>query len=137
MLSIPPPQVHLVGNQQAPPPHPPTRKHILLLKKKYFTNKRILYECKYLEDCLYNCLDTSGLKKYHNFLILLSKIAEIHALNKLKLYKKAPISAQLLSAVKSKEPLLTDSQCNGLDYVDINYFIGPKFQRKRCRHNGI
>ena len=24
---------------------------------KYFTNKRKLYECKYLDDCLYNCFD--------------------------------------------------------------------------------
>ena len=24
-----------------------------------------------------------------------------------------------------------------LFYIDINNFIGPKFQRKRCRHNGI
>ena len=55
---------------------------------------------------------TSG-KKYHNFLILLSKIAEIHVLNKLKSYKKAPISAQILSAIKSNEQLLNDSQCNG------------------------
>ena len=31
----------------------------------------------------------------------------------------------------------TGSQCKKLDYVDINYFIGPKFQRKRCRYNGI
>ena len=73
----------------------------------------ILYECIYLEGCLYNCLDTSGKKNYQNFLILLSKIAEIHVLNKLKSYKKAPISAQILSAIKSNEQLLNDSQCNG------------------------
>ena len=51
-------------------------------------------------------------KNYHNFLILLSKIAEIHVLSKLKLYKKTLISAQSLSAVKSNEQLLTDSQCH-------------------------
>ena len=28
--------------------------------RKYFTNKRISYECKYLEDCFYNCFDTSN-----------------------------------------------------------------------------
>ena len=50
---------------------------------------------------IYNCLDTSGLKKYHNFLMLLSKIAEIYVWSKLKSYKKAPISAQILSAIKS------------------------------------
>ena len=96
----------------------------------------MLYECKYLEDCLHNCFDTSG-KKYHHFLILLFKIAEVHVWNQLKLYKKAAISAQCFSMIKSYEQLLTDSQCNGQDYVDINYFVGPKFQRKRCRHNGI
>ena len=57
--------------------------------------------------------------------------------NNLKSYKLAPISTQIFSAIKSNEQLLTDSQYNGKDYVDINYFIGPKFQRKRCRHNGI
>ena len=31
--------------------------------------------------------------------------------------------------------LLTENQCIRWDYVDIDYFIGPKFQRKRCRHN--
>ena len=29
---------------------------------QYFTNKKILYECINLMDCLYNCLDTSGKK---------------------------------------------------------------------------
>ena len=48
----------------------------------------------------------------HSFLTLLSKIAENHVWNKLKSYKKAPISAQILSAIKSNEQLLTDSQCN-------------------------
>ena len=33
--------------------------------------------------------------------------------------------------------LLSAVQCKGNDYVDINYFIGPTFQRKVCRHNGI
>ena len=70
-------------------------------------------------------------------MILLLKIAEIYVWNKLKLYQKAPISAQILSAIKSNKLLVTDYQCNGYDYVDINYFIGPKFQRKRCRHNDI
>ena len=70
-------------------------------------------------------------------MILLSKIAVIQVWKKLKLYNEAPISAQILPAIKSNEQLLTDSQCNEWDYIDINYFIGPKFQRKRCRHNGI
>ena len=26
------------------------------------------------------------------------------------------------------------SQCERWHYVDIDYFIGPKFQRKPCRH---
>ena len=52
-------------------------------------------------------------KKYHNFSILLSKIAEIHVWNKLKWNKKAATSAQILSAMKSNEQVLTDSQCNG------------------------
>ena len=52
-------------------------------------------------------------EKYHNFLILLSKIAEIHVWNKLNLYKKCPITAQILSAIKHNEQVLTDSQCNG------------------------
>ena len=56
---------------------------------------------------------TLQVKKINNFVILLSKIAEIHVWNKLKSYEKAPISAQVLSAVKSNEQLLTDSQCNG------------------------
>ena len=30
-----------------------------------------------------------------------------------KIVKKAPISAQILSAIKSNEQLLNDSQCNG------------------------
>ena len=46
-------------------------------------------------------------------LILLSKIAEILVWNKLKSYKKALISAQILSAIKSNEQLLNDIQCNG------------------------
>ena len=45
-------------------------------------------------------------------MILLSKIAEIHVWNKLKLYKGASISAQILSAIKSNEQLLTDSHCS-------------------------
>ena len=50
------------------------------------------------------------IKNYQNFLILLSKIAEIHVWNKLKLCKKGPISEQILSAVHFNEQLLTDSQ---------------------------
>ena len=49
---------------------------------------------------------------YHNFWIFLSKIAEIHVWNKLKSYKKAPISTQFLSMIKYNEQLLTDSHCN-------------------------
>ena len=92
------PQVHLVGNFSTPPP--PTRNHILF--------KRILYKCKYLEDCLYNCLDTSGKKQknYHNFLIFTFETSK----NRIK---KSPISAQILSAIKSNDQLSTDSQCNG------------------------
>ena len=80
-----------------------------------------------LEGCLYNCLDTSGKNIYQNVLILLCKIALIHVLNKLKSYKKAPISARILPAIKSNEQLLTDCQCNGYDYVDINYFLDQNF----------
>ena len=67
------------------------------------------------------------LKKYHKCLILLSKIAEIQVWNKLKLYEEALISAQILSAIKSNEQLLTDSQCNWEDYVDINYLLDQNF----------
>ena len=49
---------------------------------------------------------------YHNFSILLSKIAEIYVWNKLKSYKTTHISAQILFAIKFNEQLLTDSQCN-------------------------
>ena len=52
-------------------------------------------------------------KKYSNFLILLSKIAEIHALKKLKFYKLAPISTQIFFMVRSNEQLLNDNQSNG------------------------
>ena len=45
-------------------------------------------------------------------MILLSKIAEIHVWNKLKLYKMVLISGQDLSAIKSNEQLLTDSHCS-------------------------
>ena len=41
----------------------------------------------------------------------ISKKAEIHARDKLTSYKKAPISVQILSAIKSNEQLLTDTQC--------------------------
>ena len=46
-------------------------------------------------------------------LLYYPKIAEIHVWNKLKSYKRPPISEQILSAIKSNEQLLTDSQCNG------------------------
>ena len=71
-----------------------------------------IFESKYLEDCLYNCLDTPG-KKIHNFLISLSKITENHVLNKLKAYKRAPSLTQTFSVIKTNEQLLTNSQCNG------------------------
>ena len=54
-----------------------------------------------------------------------------------KILQKASISTQIFSARKSNDQRLTGSQCKRYDYVDINYFIGPKFQRKRCRHTGI
>ena len=76
------PLSHIVKNSTPPPP--PTRKHILFSNKNIsLISKRTLYERKYLEDCLCNCLDTSG-KKYHNFLILFSQMAKIHAWNKMK-----------------------------------------------------
>ena len=40
---------------------------------------------------------------------------------------------QIFSAINSNKQLLTGSQCKRYDYVDINYFIGLTFQRKRCR----
>ena len=54
-------------------PYPPNTKAHFALELKFFTNKIVLYESKYLEDCLYNCFDTSG-KKFP----LLSKRAKIH-----------------------------------------------------------
>ena len=53
------------------------------------------------------------MKKCHIFLIILFKISEIHVWDKLKSYRKAPVLEQVLSAIKSNENLLTDSQCNG------------------------
>ena len=38
---------------------------------------------------------------------------EIYSWNKLKLYKKAPTSTQIFSAIKSNQQLLTDIQYNG------------------------
>ena len=69
-------------------------------------------------------------------MILLSKIAEFHAWIKLKLYKKAPISTQVFSVMKPNEQLLTDSQCNGMNYVDNNYFIDQNFNANDV-DNGI
>ena len=51
-----------------------------------------------------------------NFLIPLSKIAKYHAWNKLKSYKKTPISTHTSSAIKSNAPLLTGDQCKKQDY---------------------
>ena len=52
-------------------------------------------------------------------MILLSEIAEVHVWNKLKSYKKAPISAQILSAIKSNEQLLTDIVMNRIMSTSI------------------
>ena len=41
---------------------PSNTKAHFVLEKTCFTNKRILCECKYLEDCLDNCFNTSGKK---------------------------------------------------------------------------
>ena len=84
--------------QFPPPPRytllripPPTRKHILFLNK----NISLVREY-YMNVYTYRIASTTVWtlqvkKKCQNFLILLSKIAEIHVLNKLKSYKKAPI----------------------------------------------
>ena len=48
-----------------------------------------------------------------NILMLLSEIEEIHAWNKLKLNKLAPISTQFISEIKFNEQFLNDNQCNG------------------------
>ena len=97
---------------------PNTEAHLFLNKIFHYSgihiifsydNTRILCECKYLEDCLHNCFDTSG-KKYHNFVIYLSEIAEIHAWNEVKWYKFTPISTQIFSVIQSNEQLSTDSQ---------------------------
>ena len=34
---------------------------------------------------------------------------------------------QIFSMIRSSEQLLNDNQCNGEDYVDINYFIDQNF----------
>ena len=78
-------------------PPPPTRKHILVLNKSISLIREY-----YMNE-----------STRPNFLMLLSKIAEIHAWNKLKSYKLAPVSTQIFSVIKSYEQLLTDSQCNG------------------------
>ena len=89
---------------------PPTRKLILFLNK----NIPLIRECKNFDVCLCNCFDTSGKTSTLIFLMLLSKIAEIHAWNnRLKSYKKAPISTQIFSMMKSIEQFSNDSQCNG------------------------
>ena len=87
MSSIPPPP----GTPCWEFPLPPTRKHILFLNK----NISLIREY-YMNVYTYRIVSTTAwtlqvLKKKHNFLILLSKIAEIHVLNQLKSYKKAPI----------------------------------------------
>ena len=66
------------------------------------------------------------LQLFGHFLIFLSKITEIHVWNKLKSYKKAPISTQIFAAMNSNEQILTGSQRKRLDYVGIDYFIGAK-----------
>ena len=62
--------------------------------------------------------------------ILLSKLAEIYAWNDLKFFKLAAVSKKIFSVMKSNEKRLHDSQCSGLDNVDINNFLGRIFQRK-------
>ena len=44
-----------------------------------------------------------------------------------KIVKKGLYFSENLSAIKSNEQLLTDSQCNVQDYVDINIFIDQNF----------
>ena len=66
----------------------------------------------YLEDCLYNCLDTSGKKIPHFFGIIVQN-SRNSRLEQAKIVKKGPIAAQILSAIKLNEQLSTDSQCNG------------------------
>ena len=81
-------------------PPPLTRKHILFLNKNmsligefYIVVRiwRIVYTAV--------LIDTSS-KKCPNFLILLSKAAKNHTWNKLKSYKKAPISTQGSNTIK-------------------------------------
>ena len=76
-----------------------TKAHFIF-GEKYFTDKRILYECKYLEDCplnkVDNCFDTSS-KKYHIFSILLSKIAKNNVWNNLKRF----FCTQIFSTIKN------------------------------------
>ena len=65
-------------------------------------------------------------------------MSQFQAWNKPEHYSKASMLTQDLSAVKSNEQLLTVNQCER--YVRLSwyqFFIGPKFQRERCRHNGI
>ena len=62
-----------------------------------------------VKTCLYSCCDTSG--KNTLFFRFLSKRAKIHVWNKRKLYKKAPISTRIFSAIKSNEQHLNCSQC--------------------------
>ena len=40
----------------------------------------------------------------------------------------------MFSVIKSNEQLLTDNQCNGHNYVDINHFVDPNFNANTCRH---
>ena len=58
------------------------------LEQKYFTNKRIIYESKYLEDCLYNCLDTPGKQISQFFDIIVQNSRNSSLEQALKLYKK-------------------------------------------------
>ena len=48
--------------------------------------------------------------------------------------KRPLFQRNIFSALKSNEQLLTGNQCNRYDYIDIKYFIGPNFERKRYRH---
>ena len=67
-------------------PPPSTQKHVLLLNKNISLTRE--YYMNVFEDCLCNCIDTSGKKIYPN--------------------KKAPISTQVFSAITANEQLPND-----------------------------
>ena len=87
---------------------PPTQKHIL------FFDKNISLIGDYINvntwRSVFAAILTLPAKNNPVYSILLSKIAKIHAWNKLKSYKKVPISTQIFSAIKSNDQLLTGSQ---------------------------